>query len=440
MPVVVGFFAQTAWKNVALTINGTPYDFTPASQRMDETCSDSETAPVLLSSISGDVRASWAAQPHEGTALSGFEARGSDDLVAMTIVNSGTKTDSLAYQVTLSDTEGRVLCSYLYYIYMHPRVGSQTFSSLLPEDDSSLDPGDVTLRWNVIGGTEGGYRVDVTETDNAPEPSQTNESHTTTDTSLRLNIKSGHTYTWTVTAIGYCDELTSTPHSFRGRLLPDLVVEGITLPEAAEAGNTITVKATIKNQGEGVAIEGSWTDRLWYVVDSEDFAKAVQAAQATHSGDLAQGESYEVSFTMRVPYLEAGTLRVFVETDVTSAVMETSDSNNCTLSAVSATLHPFFMNSADLAVLRQLYDDFDGAHWNGTPWDTASELITEGNWSGVAFDTEGRVTAIDLKGRGLKGTLAVETIEALSNLTSLDLSHNSIHRGDRLHGDRCAAH
>lgn len=37
MPVVVAFFAQTSWENVALTINGTAYDFTPASQRTDIT-------------------------------------------------------------------------------------------------------------------------------------------------------------------------------------------------------------------------------------------------------------------------------------------------------------------------------------------------------------------------------------------------------------------
>ena len=426
LPAVVAFFAQTSWQNVSLTINGTVYDFTPASQRMDETCSDNETAPVALSAISSAVRTTWTAQPHEGTMLSGFVAEGTGDLTAMTIVNSGTKTDSLAYQVTLADTEGNELCTYLYYIYVHPRVGNQTFSSLLPKDDSSLDPGEVTLRWNAIGGVEGGYRVDITETDNAEEPSASNNSYTTTETSLKLTVKSGYTYIWTVTAMGSCDELTSTPQTYKGRLLPDFVVEDITLSEGAEAGNTITIKAIVKNQGEGDAIEGSWIDRLYYIIDSEDFAKAVQAAEATHDGNLAVGDSYEVIFTMKVPYLESGNLRVFVETDVTSAVMETNDNNNRTLSTASATLQPFYMNAADLAVLRQLYSDFDGSNWNGTRWNTASELITENNWSGVTFNTEGRVTAINLKGRGLKGTLSAATTLYLPALTSLNLSHNAL--------------
>lgn len=426
LPAVVAFFAQTSWQNVSLTINGTVYDFTPASQRMDETCSDSETAPVALSAIGSAIRASWTAQPHKGTVLSGYATEGSGDLTAMTIVNSDSKTDSLAYEVTLADTEGNELCSYLYYIYVHPRVGNQAFSNLLPKDDSSLDPGEVTLRWNAIGGVEGGYRVDVTETDNATEPVQTNNSYSTTDTSLKLAVKSGYTYTWTVTALGNCDELTSTPQTFKGRLLADLVVEGITLPEGAEAGNTITVTATVKNQGKGDAIEGSWTDRLYYIVDSEDFAKAVQSAEAAHNGALAIGDSYEVSFTMKVPYLGSGNLRVFVETDVTSAVMETNDDNNRTLSTVSATLQPFYMNTGDLAVLRQLHSNFDGGNWNGTRWNTSSELITENNWSGVTFNTEGRVTAINLKGRGLKGTLSAATSLNLPAITSLDMSHNAL--------------
>ena len=45
LPTVVSFFAQTTLTNVALTINGTAYDFTPAIGRSEEVCALSETTP-----------------------------------------------------------------------------------------------------------------------------------------------------------------------------------------------------------------------------------------------------------------------------------------------------------------------------------------------------------------------------------------------------------
>ena len=423
LPAVVEFFAQTSWQNVLLTINGTTYDFTPATQRFDESCG---STAVGLSTISSAVNVSWQAQPHEGTVLSGFPTTGTGDLPETTITNSGTELDSLAYAITLSDTEGNELCSYLHYKYVHARVGNQTFSNLLPAEGSSLDPGEVTLKWNAIGDAVGGYRVTVSSRPtNDLEATPVEKVAETDETSYTMTAVTGYTYTWTVTAIGYCDELTSQTMTFIGRLLPDLVVESITLPEAAECGNSITVTATVKNQGEGPTTEGSWTDRLYYVVDSEDFGKAVQLAEMKHTDNLAVGESYEVIFQLKVPYLDGNQLRVFIETDVAKQVMEGNNDNNRLLSA-TAELEPFMMNDNDLAALRNLYDELDGANWNGTPWNTASELITENNWSGVTFDTEGRVTAINLNKRGLKGTLPVSTVATLSQLKTLNLSGNHI--------------
>lgn len=419
---VLGFFANTSLENVGLTINGTAYDFTPATLRQEECCG--ATTPVALSAISTAVKATWQAQPHNGTVLSGFTAEGSGDLPAMTITNSGTTMDSLAYRVTLNDADDRELCSYTYYTYVHARMANQAFTSLLPATGSSLDPVKTTLRWNAFGDATG-YRLVVTETTDGAEATEI--VNTETDkTSYDVTVRPGYSYTWTVTAIGHCDEITSPAMTFEGRRLPDLTVTAITLPEAAEAGNQLTVTATIANQGEGATTENQWTDRLYYVIDSENFAAAVQTAEVKHTGNLAVGNSYDVTFTMKVPYLEAGNLRVFVETDVAANVMEADDTNNRSLSTTSATLQPFYMNPADLVALRKLYSDFGGANWTGKPWNTTSELITETNWSGITFDTEGRVTAINLQGRGLRGTLDVANLETMQNLTNLNLSYNRI--------------
>lgn len=428
LPTVVSFFAQTTLTNVALTINGTAYDFSSAIGRSEEVCAQSETTPVDLTAIGSAVTVTFTALPHEGTVLSGFAAEATGTLPAMTIAHSGTKLDSVAYVVTLANADGQTLYQYTYYIYVHPRMADQTLNGLTPATGSSLDPGEVVLTWNKVDDAIGGYRLNI-----SAEPMDANAAALsgypaeidTDETAYTLTAVTGYTYTWTVTAIGYCDEKTSEPMTFSGRLLPDLVVSSISLPEAAECGNTITVTATVKNQGEGPTTEGSWTDRLYYVVDNEDFGDAVQLAEIKHTDNLAVGGSYDVVFQLKVPYLDGNQLRIFIETDVAKQVLESNNDNNRLLSA-TAELEPFEMNTNDLAALRNLYDELDGANWNGTPWNTASELITENNWSGVTFDTEGRVTTIDLKKRGLKGTLPVSTVATLSQLKTLNLSGNHI--------------
>ena len=429
LPTVVSFFAKTTLTNVALTINGTAYDFTSAVGRSEEVCAQSETTPVDLTAVSSAVTVTFTAQPHEGIVLSGFPAEATGTLPMMTISHSGTKLDSIAYAVTLATAGGQTLYEYTYYIYVHPRMADQTVNGQTPETDSSLDPGEVTLTWTEVDDAIGGYRLNI-----SAEPMDANASAlsgypaevSTPETAYTMTAVTGYTYTWTVTAIGYCDEKTSTAMTFSGRLLPDLVVSSITSPEAAKAGNTITVTATVSNQGAGATTEGSWTDRLYYTIDSNDFTQAVEAAEMLHEGNLAAAASYDVTFTMHVPAVDNGNMRFFVVTDAADHVMEGDNSNNRTQSATTATLSPFYMNTDDLAALRKLYTDFGGSEWNGTQWNTTSELIADGNWSGVSFDTDGRVTAINLQGRNLSGALNSTTAPALPRLTTLNMSRNAL--------------
>ena len=422
MPAVVSLFAQTSLENVALTINGIAYDFTPASVRAEECCGT--TTAVPLSAISNAVTASWQAQPHVGTLLSGFTAEGSGDIPAMEITNSGTQMDSLAYAVTLSDTDGRELYSYTYYIYVHSRMTNQAFTTFMPADGSSVDPVATQLEWNAFSDATG-YRLVVTEAAEGAEPAEIVNTETT-EPHYELTVQPGFTYTWTVTAIGHCDELMSEPQTLTGRLLPDLVVESIAMPEGVKAGTTIQVTATIRNQGEGATTEDVWTDRIYYVLDSSDFSNAVAATDVMHTGNVGAGGSYEVTFNMQVPYAESGTLRVFVTANADAAALESIIDNNRTLCTTAATLTPFYMDVSDLAALRQFYADFGGETWTGTKWNVGSELIAAGYWSGVSFDNEGHVTAISLENRGLTGSLSEATPLALPMLTSLNVSRNAL--------------
>lgn len=424
LPTVVELFSQTSRQNVALTINGKAYDFTPASVRSQEVCSGSPTTAVALSAISSAVKATWTARPHSGSLISGFDAEGQGDLPAMTLTNSGTTLDSLAYQVTLTTPTGEQLCQYTYYIFVHALMAKQAFTALQPATNSSLDPVETTLQWNPFNDAVG-YHLVVTEADGEAEYTEIVNTETS-KTSYTVSVKTGHHYKWTVTAIGHCDELTSGVQTFEGRLLPDLAVTAVNLPEAAEAGNQLTVTATVKNLGPGATKETAWTDRLYYVVSTDDFNQAVEAATQKHEGTLAADGTYDVTFQMTVPYVESGTLKVFVVADADGSVLESNPDNNRTLSATSATLSPFYMNTDDLAALRQLFADFNGMNWNGTRWNTTSELIAGNNWSGVSFDSDGRVTAINLQGRNLTGSLSAAKPLALPCLASLNLSRNAL--------------
>lgn len=425
LPTVVSLFAQTSLDKVTLKINGVAYNFTLASQRFQRNCG--ATTAVSLSSINTGIKATWQAQPHEGTTLSGYVTEGEGDLPEMTLENSGTKTDSLAYHVTLSTSEGQPLYSYTYYYYVRAKMANQAFTTMQPATGSTVDPVKTTLEWNAFNEATG-YRITVTEAAEGGDPKTIVNNQKTTEPKYEVTVKTGYSYTWTVTAVGNCDELTSEPQTLKGRLLPDFVVESITLPEAAPSGTEITVTAVIKNQGVAASVEGQWTDRLYYTINSTKFTDAVPAVDVVHEGNVAVGDSYEVTFTMTVPYAESGTLRVFVEANADQTAMETNASanNNRMMSTTTATMTPLYIQDGDLAALRTLYNDFGGSQWNGTKWNTASEIVASGNWSGVTFDSNGRVTAINLHARGLTGSLSTATPLSLPLLTTLNMCRNAL--------------
>ena len=426
LPTVVDLFAHVATENVALTINGIAYDFTATSVRHEELCTGTATQPVALSGISSAVNVAWAAQPHSGTTITGYDTNGTGNLPAMTLTNSGLQCDSLTFAVTLTDGNGKTLTTYDYTYLVHASVATQTFTTLTPANGSSLDPGTTQLAWSAIGDAVG-YRLNILSQPVGDDTTEPTETIIETDKrTYDFAVESGMKYTWTVTALGACDEMTSAAMTFTGRQLPDLAVTTITLPDAAEAGNALTVSATITNQGLGATTESAWTDRLYYTVNSTNFDDAELLAEVRHSGNVAAGESYTAVFEAVTPMADSGQLRVFVVTDFSAEVMESNDDNNRLMSTTTAELKPFYMNSDDLAALRQLYADFGGANWNGETWDTSSTIIRSGNWSGVTFDSEGRVTAINLQGRGLSGVLSAATAPRLPLVATLNLSRNAL--------------
>ena len=90
----------------------------------------------------------------------------------------------------------------------------------------------------------------------------------------------------------------------------------------------------------------------------------------------------------------------------------------------SRTLLSFRTNDDDIASLALLYDSLGGTKWN-KKWLFGAKTQASTNYPGVTFDTDGRVTAMNLSKFGLTGELPADGF-VLPRLATLDLSRNSI--------------
>ena len=83
------------------------------------------------------------------------------------------------------------------------------------------------------------------------------------------------------------------------------------------------------------------------------------------------------------------------------------------------------MADADYVDLCAIYNTLGGNSWR-TKWVTSNNVQTSSRWSGVTFDEEGYVTAIDLSSNSLSGDISELTFTGMTHLTSLNLSSNAL--------------
>lgn len=94
----------------------------------------------------------------------------------------------------------------------------------------------------------------------------------------------------------------------------DLVVESITPPSDGLVGSEGVVSWTVRNVSGDTASEGPWIDRVVGVPADDSGGQIVQLALVTRQDDLAPGDTYEGSATVRMPGL-AGIYEIEVITD-----------------------------------------------------------------------------------------------------------------------------
>ena len=150
LPIVVSLFAHTTLENVSLFINGTEYDFTVTNVRNEELDADEASSLINLSEISSDITSKWKALPHEGTTITGYISEGVGDLPSMRLRNRGNETDSIDYQITLTNSDEKELLSYIYTIYV--AVSDTPFVIGDANDDEVINIADVISLINYILG------------------------------------------------------------------------------------------------------------------------------------------------------------------------------------------------------------------------------------------------------------------------------------------------
>ncbi|MEX2307284.1 MAG: CARDB domain-containing protein [Pirellulales bacterium] len=124
---------------------------------------------------------------------------------------------------------------------------------------------------------------------------------------------------------------------------PDLVVESIDVPAAAQFGQSIDVSWTVRNDGDAAA-RRSWSDRIWLSNDAslsgDDVLLLVQSASAS---PLGAGAGYSKTAAVILPLsatVVPGTYHILADTDALAAQPETNEINNLASHTFELTLPP----------------------------------------------------------------------------------------------------
>lgn len=125
--------------------------------------------------------------------------------------------------------------------------------------------------------------------------------------------------------------------------LPDLAVSEVTLPDSALTGEKVPAHFRVTNTGSATA-HGPFTQRVVLSRDEALDAGDVELARVTHSGDLAQGQSFVEELVVPMPR-EAGDYRIFVVADTDDVIRETLENNNTALASVVIRVAPAYTAS-----------------------------------------------------------------------------------------------
>lgn len=212
LQVLQAFATHVNLNKVKLNVNGASYDFSMLDVAEEELCSGEMSTQRMWSTINDELTISWTAVPSTKGYVKGYTAKGTGDLPAMTLTNTGADYDQIDYHVIIAKgtTELR---TFVYSIRVAPSIVAKSvnFVSPTPADAAVVDPGTITVAWSAIGGATS-YEVTIAcTTANGNVETTTTEQ---TATSIKIAVVTGCSYLYTVRAIGVCDVTAESQRSF----------------------------------------------------------------------------------------------------------------------------------------------------------------------------------------------------------------------------------
>ncbi|MHC1706013.1 MAG: CARDB domain-containing protein [Bacteroidales bacterium] len=111
---------------------------------------------------------------------------------------------------------------------------------------------------------------------------------------------------------------------------PDLVLTHVDNQAEAVAGELITVRFTIKNQGSGTTENGHWTEGIYLSPLPFAGGGSIRLGSYTRGGDLISGEEYTDSVQINIPSTFLGMYYVVIQADASNDVYEHQNEGNNT--------------------------------------------------------------------------------------------------------------
>src|SRR5262249_36491400 len=88
----------------------------------------------------------------------------------------------------------------------------------------------------------------------------------------------------------------------------------VTVPDPSASGQNTTVSWRVENHGIGLTNTSNWTDYVWLTTDPNGVNNRTLLGSFTHLGQLAVGDGYDRTATVRLPDGISGTYYIVVQT------------------------------------------------------------------------------------------------------------------------------
>lgn len=125
------------------------------------------------------------------------------------------------------------------------------------------------------------------------------------------------------------DNMMSQAFTSKQSPLPDLMVSELSSEGSWKGGQSVTIKAKVKNVGDHATRIDKWADAFYlsegYTLDMD---KAIKLGGKTHVGKLEQNGEYLINASFNIPVNVTGYYVLFAVVDGANAIVEKSENNN----------------------------------------------------------------------------------------------------------------